>query len=153
MHHFTQLQYLPFCVCKPDLDTALSAIISDCGTDIRNMMQSYGSAKVWLTVQVQYEPANPRDQKNKSFEFYLTCAATRFFRCKPTEVRDGAPYAEPLLELFERIKKLSHFYARTIGTCTSGLSSARTPRSAVHPIGGSVSLRASSLPQSKKGHQ
>ena len=39
MHHFTQLRYLPFVVCKPDLDTALSVIISDCGTDIRNMMQ------------------------------------------------------------------------------------------------------------------
>ena len=63
MHHFTQLRYLPFSVCKPDLDTALSSIISDCGTDIRNMMKSYGSAKVWLTVQVGYEPANPRDQK------------------------------------------------------------------------------------------
>ena len=63
MQHFTQLRYLPFCFCKPDLDTALSAIISDCGTDIRNMMQSYGSAKVWMTVQVRYEPANPRDQK------------------------------------------------------------------------------------------
>ena len=64
MQHFTQLRYLPFYLCKPDLDTALSAIISDCGTNIRNMMQSYRSAKVWLTVQVRYEPANPTDQKN-----------------------------------------------------------------------------------------
>ena len=46
MQHFTQLRYLSFCVCKPDLDTALSAIISNCETDIQNMMQSYGSAKV-----------------------------------------------------------------------------------------------------------
>ena len=91
IHHFTQLRYLPFCVCKPDLDTALSAIISDCGTDIRNMMQSYGSGKVWLTVQVRHEPANPRDQKYKSFEFSVTCAATRFFWREPTEGGDGAP--------------------------------------------------------------
>ena len=74
MKHFTQLRYLHFYVCKPDLDTAFSAIISDCGKDIRNMLQSYGSAKDWLTVQVRYDPANPRDQKNKPFEFYLTCA-------------------------------------------------------------------------------
>ena len=78
MQHFTQLRYLPFNLCNPDLDTALSAIISDCGTVNRNMMQSYGSAKVWLTVQVRYEPANQRDQKTKSFKFYITCAATRF---------------------------------------------------------------------------
>ena len=112
MHHFTQLRYLPFSVCKPDLDTALSTIISDCGTDIRNIMQSSGSAKVLLTVQVRYEPANPRDQKNKSFEFYLTCAATRFFRREPTEGNDNAPYAEPLRELFERIKKLNATFIR-----------------------------------------
>ena len=71
------------------------------------MMQSYGSAKVWLTVQVRYEPANLRGQKNKPFKFYLTCAATRFFLRVTTEGGDGAPYAEPLRELFERIKKLN----------------------------------------------
>ena len=112
MQHFTQLRYLPFYLCKPDLDTSLSAIISYCGTDIRNMMQSYGSAKVWLTYQVRYEPANPRDQKNKPFEFYLICAATRFFRREPTEGGDGAPYAEPHRELFERIKKLNATFIR-----------------------------------------
>ena len=42
MQHFTQLRCIPFFLCKPDLDIALFAIISDCGTDIRNMLQSYG---------------------------------------------------------------------------------------------------------------
>ena len=50
IQHFTQLRYLPFYLCKTDLDIALSAIISDCRTDIRNMMQSYVSAKVLLNV-------------------------------------------------------------------------------------------------------
>ena len=86
--------------------------MSDCRTDIRNMMHSYGSAKVWLTVQVRYEPANPRDQKNKPFEFYLTCAASRFFRRELTEGGDGAPYAEPLRELIERNKKLNATFIR-----------------------------------------
>ena len=76
------------------------------------MMQSYRSAKVWLTVQMRYEPANPRDQKNKSFEFYLTCAATRFFRREPTEGNDGALYAEQSLKLFEQIKKLNATFIR-----------------------------------------
>ena len=41
MQHFTQLRYHSLFLCKPDLDTAFSAVISDCSTDIRNMMQSY----------------------------------------------------------------------------------------------------------------
>ena len=59
----TQLCYLPFVVCKPDQDVAFSAVIFDCGTDIRHMIESYVSAKVWLTVQVRYELANPKDEK------------------------------------------------------------------------------------------
>ena len=75
-------------------------------------MQSYESAKVWLTVQVRYEPANLRDHKNKIFEIYLTCAVTRFFRREPTEGGDGAPYAEPLRELFGPIKTLNATFMR-----------------------------------------
>ena len=112
MRHFTQLRYLPFLVCKPDLDVALFAVISDCGTDIRQMIESYGSVKVWLTVQVRYEPANPKDEKNEPFEFYLTCAATRFFSREPTVGGDGAPYAEPLCELFNQINKLNATFIR-----------------------------------------
>ena len=107
MEHFTQLRYRPFSECKPDFDMALKSIISDCGMDIRRMVEGYGAAKVWLTVQVRYEPANPRDEKHKPFEFYLTSAATRFYRGEPITGGDGAPYAEPLRELFERIQKLN----------------------------------------------
>ena len=71
------------------------------------MVEGYGAAKVWLTVQVRYEPANPRDEKHKPFKFYLTSAATRFYRRETTNGGDGAPYAEPLRELFERIQKLN----------------------------------------------
>ena len=39
MEHFTQLRYLPFSVCKPDLDMALNSIIYDCGTDIRRWLR------------------------------------------------------------------------------------------------------------------
>ena len=35
---FTHLLYKPFLRCKPDLDIALNAITSDCGTDIRQMI-------------------------------------------------------------------------------------------------------------------
>ena len=114
MAHFTQLRYLPFSVVKPDLDNALAAITSDCGTDLRQMIDGYGSAKVWLTVQVRYEPANPKDEKNKAFEFFLSCAPTRFFRRDPTDGGDGAPYANPLRELCNRIKLLNAKFIREL---------------------------------------
>ena len=100
MVHFTQLRYLPFSLATPDLDNALGAITSDCGTDIRRMIEGYGSAKVWLTVQVRYEPANPKDEKNKAFEFFLSCAPTRFFHRDPTDDGDGAPYESRSVSYF-----------------------------------------------------
>ena len=122
MAHFTQLRYLPFSVTKPDLDIALGAISSDCGTDIRRMIEGYGSAKVWLTVQVRYEPANPKDEKNKPFEFFLSCAPTRFFHRDPTNQGDGAAYAEPLRELCNRIKLLNAKFIRELsGLVLSGI--------------------------------
>ena len=114
MVHFTQLRYLPFSVSKPDLDIALEAISVDCGTDIRRMIDGYGSAKVWLTIQVRYEPANPLNEKYKTFEFYLSCAPTRFFHRDPTDDGDGAPYAEPLRELGMRIKRLNAQFIREL---------------------------------------
>ena len=122
MVDFTMLRYLPFSLTKPDLDNALGAITSDCGTDIRRMIDGYGSAKVWLTIQVRYEPANPRDEKNKPFEFYLSCKSTRFFHRNPTAGGDGAPYAEPLQILFERIKENNAKFIRELsGLVLSGI--------------------------------
>ena len=63
---FTHLPYKPFPRCKPDLDMALNAITSDCGTDIRRMIEGYGGAKVWMTMKFRYEPANPKDNEKKT---------------------------------------------------------------------------------------
>ena len=48
---FTHLIYKPFPRCKPDLDMALNAITSDCGTDIRQMIDRYKGAKVWIIMK------------------------------------------------------------------------------------------------------
>ena len=63
MQHLTQLRYLPFYLGKPDLETALSAILFDCGTIIRKKMHIYESANFWLNVLVQYEPYIRRTKK------------------------------------------------------------------------------------------
>ena len=112
MLHFTQLRYLPFSTSTPDLDIALNAINRDCGSDIRRMIEGYGAAKVWLTVQVRYEPANPKDEKNKAFEFFLSCAPTRFFYRDIDDEDDRTPYAQPLQELCTRIKELNAKFIR-----------------------------------------
>ena len=85
--------FVLFVVCKPDLDVALFAIMTDFGKDICQMIEYFTSARVWLTVQVRYEPANLKDEKYKPFDFYITCAVTRFLRREPTVGVDGAPYA------------------------------------------------------------
>ena len=64
----------------PDLDQALSGGRVDCGRDLHQQLIEYGgAAKVWLTVQVEYEPVNPLANK-VPFEQYLSAAPTRIFR-------------------------------------------------------------------------
>ena len=118
---FTHLLYKPFPRCKPDLDMALNAIISHCGTDIRQMIEGYGGAKVWLkfheipasvTMKFRYEAANPKDNQKKPIETYVSSKSTRIYPRKPTEGGDGAAYAEPLRELYERMKQANAIYIR-----------------------------------------
>ena len=63
---FTHLLYKPFPRCKPDLDMALNAITSDCGTDIRQMIKKYKGAKEWIIMKFRYEPANSKDNEKKT---------------------------------------------------------------------------------------
>ena len=107
---FTHLLYKPFPRCKPDLDMALNAITSDCGTDNRDMIEGYGGAKVWITMKFRYEPANPKDNEEKPIKTYVSSKSTRIYPCKPIDGCDGAAYAEQLRELYERIKKANATY-------------------------------------------
>ena len=65
---FTHLHYNPFPRCKPDLDMVLNAITSDCGTDIRQMIEGYGGAKVWMTMKFRYKPENLKNDEKKPIE-------------------------------------------------------------------------------------
>ena len=107
---FTHLLYKPFPRCTPDLDMALNAITYDCGNDIRQMIEGYKGAKVWIIVKFCYEPANPKENKKNPIETYVSSKSTRINPRKPTEGGDGAAYAEPLRELYERIKQANATY-------------------------------------------
>ena len=77
---FRQIKYLPLLNAVPDLDQALSGARLDGGRDQHKQLIKYdGAAKVWMTVQVEYEPVNLLANK-EPFEQYLSAAPTRIFQ-------------------------------------------------------------------------
>ena len=76
------------------------------------MIEGYKRAKVCIIMKFRYEPANPKDNKNKPIETYVSSKSTRIYFRKPTEGDDGAAYAEPLRELYEWIKQANVTYIR-----------------------------------------
>ena len=64
----------------PDLDQAVSWARIDCGQNIHKQLIEFGgAAKVWMTVQVEYEPVNFLANK-QPFEQYFSAEPTRIFR-------------------------------------------------------------------------
>ena len=81
IRNFRQIQYFPLPNSVPDLDEALSGCWVDCGSDLHNQLEQFdGAAKVWITVQVRYEPAKPETDKRQAFDQYLSAAPTRIFK-------------------------------------------------------------------------
>jgi hypothetical protein len=65
---FEQYRYLPKPNSKPDLDLALSAIETDCIGDIHEVIKRIKcSLKIWVTIQVRYESADPDANPHKEF--------------------------------------------------------------------------------------
>ena len=80
VNHFRKIKYLPFPNAVPDLDQALSGAKVDCARDLHKQLVEFGgAAKVWMIVQVDYEPVNPLANK-QPFEQYLNATPTRMFR-------------------------------------------------------------------------
>ena len=66
--NFRQIKYKPHPNAVIDLDQALSRARLDCARDLHKQLIDFGGAvKVWMTVQVEYEPVNPLANK-LSFE-------------------------------------------------------------------------------------
>ena len=64
--NFRQIKYLPLPNATPDLDQELSGARLDCGRDLHKQLIEFGgAAKVWMTVQVEYEPVNPMANKQR----------------------------------------------------------------------------------------
>ena len=73
VRNFRQVQYFPLPNAVPNLDQALSGSWVDCALDLHNLLiELGGAAKVWITVQVQYEPTKPESDKLQAFDQYLS---------------------------------------------------------------------------------
>ena len=91
----------------PDLDQALSGAKLDCGWDLHKQLIEFSkAAKVWMTVQVEYEPINPLVNK-QLIEEYLSAAPTRIFKLDNTISAIANPYIDFLQILTDQIKELN----------------------------------------------
>ena len=88
-----------------NLDQELSEARLDCGQYLHKQLIDLGkSAKVWMTVQVEYETVNPLANK-KPFKQYLSAAPTRMFIRDITVSSVSNPYIDSLQILTDLIRE------------------------------------------------
>ena len=96
----------------PYLDQALSGARLDCGRDLHKQLIEFGGAvKVWMTVQVEYEPVIPLANK-QPFKQYLSAAPTRMFRRDDKNSAFRNPYIDSLLILTDQIREFNAKFIR-----------------------------------------
>ena len=80
----------------PDPDQALTGARIDCKRDLHKQLIEFGgAAKVWMTVQVEYEAVNLMANK-QPFEHYLSAAPTRIYRRDRTVTTLGNLYIDSI---------------------------------------------------------
>ena len=101
---FCQIKYMPFPNAVPDFYQALYGARLDCERDLHKQLIDYNeAAKVWMTVQVEYEPVKPLANK-VPFVQYLRAAPTRNFRRDGTVSAIGNSYIYFLLIFTDRLR-------------------------------------------------
>ena len=110
--NFRQIKYLPFPNVVPDLDQTLSGARVDCGLDLHKQLIEFGrAAKVWMTIQVEYEAVNFMANK-QPFEQYLNAGPTRMFRRDKTISAFKNLYSNSLRILTDRIREFNAKFIR-----------------------------------------
>ena len=108
VRNFLQVQYFPLPNAVPNLDQALSKSWIDCALDLHNLLiELGGAAKVWITVQVQYEPTKLESDKRQAFDQYLSATPTRIFKLDRPITIVTNQYTDSLRILTDRIKELN----------------------------------------------
>ena len=112
VNSFRQIKYLPLPNAVPDLDQALSGARLDCGRDLHKQLIDFGgAAKVWMMVQIEYEPVNHLSNI-QFFEQYLSAAPTRVFRRDGTLSEFANPYIDSLQIQTDRIREFNAKFIR-----------------------------------------
>ena len=110
--NFRQIKYLPIPNAAPDLDQALSGARLDCGRDLHKQLIEFGvAAKVWMTVQVEYEPVNLMANKQR-VEQYLIAAPTRMFKRDVTVSAFANPYNDSVRIFTDRTREFNAKFIR-----------------------------------------
>jgi hypothetical protein len=110
---FRQIRYFPLEKQTPNLILELEGAIADCRYDVQRMHNEYRiGCKCWITVEVHYEPVNPREDKHKKFDKYLSAPATRIFKIDGVVNGWVNPYEESLQRLSERINDYNSKFIR-----------------------------------------
>ena len=112
--------YLFLMLCPTSIRRCLEQRI-DCGRDLHKQLIEFGgAAKVWMTVQVEYDPENPLANK-QPFEQYLSAAPTRIFSRDGTFTTSENLYIDSLKILTDRMREFNAKFIRE----KSGLRLAR----------------------------
>ena len=84
----------------------------DFGQDLHKQLGEFGGAvKVWVTLQVAYDPVKPMANK-EPFEQYLSAALTRIFYNDGQVIATANPYIGNLRILTDRIKEFNAKFIR-----------------------------------------
>ena len=119
--NFRKITYIPLLNVVLDLDQALSVAKLNCAQDLHKQLIEFSkTAKVWVTVQVEYEPVNPIANK-QPFEQYFSAAPSFMFKRDKTISAFGNPYIDSFKILKDRISKFNTKFIRD----KSGLRFAR----------------------------
>ena len=108
LRNFRQMQYLFLHTAFPNLDQALNGSWVDSALDLHNQLIEFGgAAKVWITVQVQYEPTKPESDKRQAFDQYLSATPTRIFKREGSITTAPNLYTDSFRILTDRIKEFN----------------------------------------------
>ena len=78
--NFHKIKYFNLFIAVLYLDQALSVARLDCEQDLyKQLIESSGAAKMWITIQVEYERVNPLATK-LPFEQYISAAQPRIIK-------------------------------------------------------------------------
>lgn len=113
----------------------MAGAVSEYGIQVQRIMDEFGSgAKIWMTVNVLYEPAYPDNPKHHAYEQDLSASATRFFHRPSLFSRNPNPYKEDLKLIGDRIKNHTKFICDQSSLRLAGILSLTSLSARYHPF-------------------